>query len=249
MTGAQALRHNVSETYLALAGGIPDTHIVRSPAYWLCTSSFEHPIANLAVRLDLSPRDADELAHEARENPVLRIYVLPEDEPPHLRDMLRERNLADVHRLTGMVLEQAPTKAEEVARRAEGPALDRAIRFIIDNFFWSTPGGTRDRLVEAVRSAVGVPHEFYVIEDDAGVLSAATLTLTGEVAGLYNVCVRPAERGRGIGSKVVLQLASAVRRRGLHLVLQCEPSLAAWYGGLGFESVGEAGVFVAALRP
>jgi predicted N-acetyltransferase YhbS len=60
----------------------------------------------------------------------------------------------------------------------------------------------------------------------------------GSSVGLFNLCVRPELRRKGLGAKLVRAVQAAASATGKPVVLQCEPDLAPWYKTLGFEPVG-----------
>ena len=62
-------------------------------------------------------------------------------------------------------------------------------------------------------------------------------------AAVFDVCVLPSHRGRGIGRRVVRELVDALR--GQFIVLVCDESLRKLYGSIGFKPLREGDVAMA----
>jgi N-acetylglutamate synthase-like GNAT family acetyltransferase len=244
MSPVEALRQNVSETFIALALAVENTEVSRTPHYWLCRNSLHHPLANFAIHLDVTEESLGTLLQYARSYPHFRIYVLPGDSPGDLAARLVQRGLSMVSLLIGMHLNAPPVNPPPVARLARPDELPEVSEFIVQNFFWNSPEPFRYAIREALTKAQAVPHHFYVSTVEDQIVAAGTLTYTDGVAGLYNVCVHPRHRNRGLGSALVRQLSALATQEHRPLVLLCEPELRIWYQSLGFEEIGESRAFV-----
>ncbi len=235
MTTAEAIRLNVCETYLALGGLAPEAMVEKRPDRWQCLSPFCHPIANFAAHFDISDMGVAQIAAIAKGVPHFRAYVTPGDSPRNLGELLEARGLSAKYRLTGMEATVYATSAPTVLCRAlDGDSIRETARFMVDTFFWRSPESLRKPLVQLLKKSAANGHEFYFAGSDS-IEAAATLSITGGIAGLYNLCVRPDCRSKGIGSDMVRQLSNICLQRAHRLVLQCDGALAPWYGGLGFS--------------
>ncbi|MEJ5172044.1 MAG: GNAT family N-acetyltransferase, partial [Fimbriimonadales bacterium] len=77
-------------------------------------------------------------------------------------------------------------------------------------------------------------------------VGAVMLHRTPRALGLYNLCVAPWMRGRGLGACIVRQVQTDACRAGVPVVLQCRSELVPWYRRLGFRSVADLAVLVPA---
>lgn len=243
MNPVSALRMNASETFLALALAVKNTEVIRTPHYWVCTNPLNHPIANFAIHLDVTEEGLQQLLLRARRTQNFRIYVLPGDTPEGLKNLLIQQGLSLASSMVGMYLHTPPTAPPPVARLAFPDELPGVSAFIVQNFFWDSPKVVRQAFQSALVNARAVPHEFYVSAVGNQIVAVGTLTFSNGVAGLYNVCVHPHHRNRGLGSALVRQLSDIATQKNCPLVLLCEPELKVWYQSLGFEEIGESQAF------
>ncbi len=244
MNPVEALRQNVSETFLALATALEKTEVLRTPHYWVCSNPINHPLANFAIHLDVNEESLRELLSRAQKEQNFRIYVLPGDSPDDLVPRLTRQGLSTVSLLVGMYLRTPPANPPPVARLARPDELLEVCEFIVQNFFWHTPRTLRHVIRDALAKARDVPHHFYISTIENQIVAVGTLTFTEGTAGLYNVCVHPRHRNRGLGSALVRQLSALATQNHYPLVLLCEPDLRIWYQSLGFEVIGESRAFV-----
>lgn len=248
MTPAYALRKNVHHAFISLSKGARDCVVAEKNGYTLCTSSIQHPIANFAMKLDMNEDSIQELVDIAKKNPVLRVYTMTGDTPYNVEELLKTAGLMEVYRLDGLVLGPHSSVTPAPIQLATGQLRQAAVKFIIDSFFWSSPRGMRQSL-SAVLTSVAPDNEFYVWQDEHGVLAAATLVPTEECIGIYNLCVRNEDRGRGYGSHFTSALIGVIKSKGTQGVLQCAPALTAWYSKLGFHKVAEAAALASKTQP
>lgn len=248
MTGAEAVRFNAAKTFVDLARGAPNVNIVESDAYCIVTSSFDHPIANFAVRLDLAETDFRTIADIASQRRSFRVHHMTGDSPPDVLKRFEALGLYAPIWMAGMQLVKTPTEKHPLfGSPVPKQRLNAVIAFIIENFFWSSPPETRMKLISIAEAAAHTNQEFFAEFDEQGPIAAATLVATGPVAGIYNICVRQTHRGRGLGSALVRRVAVEAARRGQVVVLQAEPDLVPWYANLGFQRVGD--IVVMAWKP
>jgi predicted N-acetyltransferase YhbS len=93
------------------------------------------------------------------------------------------------------------------------------------------------------------PHTIWVVGDGRDPTAAVMLVEQPEAVGLFNLCVAPESRGKGLGADLVRAVQSAASRTGRTVVLQCDDELAGWYSNLDFERVGSIGAFTLAQAP
>lgn len=237
LTSAQAIRKSVCETYLTLARGAPNAKITVDENYWSCSSTFAHPIANFAGHFNLRDGQVKEIAAKAKMNANFRAYVIDGDSPDDLSMRFEEHGLVLRYELQGMeaALDGVAVEEEVLARVETTDELESTARFMVDTFFWRSPASIKNPLSRLLTASGSAGHEFYFAEDNRGIFAAATLAISGGVAGLYNLCIRPDRRLSGAGSACVRQLMSVASVRQLRLVLQCDVSLVPWYRRLGFS--------------
>lgn len=235
----EALRNNFAETMIGLARGAPKVRIFKRDGYWMSRSPFEHPIANFAVRLDVNRQEINTLVRMAKRNPFFRIYVMPRDNPAEIENEFESRGLVSSFRIVGMALEEPPRSVDMLARVAMREEREEIFRFIVEHFFWKSPRSIQTMLLRVMSRAKTPYHEMYVVRDRRGISAAGGLIVTGDTAGLYNICVRNDLRGKGLGSELVRQMSWLAASRGLKVVLQCEQDLENWYFSLGFATLGE----------
>lgn len=243
MTIGEAVRKNAICTYLALARHAPGSNIVRTPAYTLVSSLFDHPIAHFAADLDLDDASLEELVAIARKSGSFRIHVFPEDKPPDLSARLAQSGLSEIYSLVALEhrtrLDGRPTEA----KKADRQQLEDVVRFVISSFFWTSSVSTREALSEIMLAATEDWGEHYFVRMEGEIAAAATLIVTDNIAGIYNVCVKPDFRERGLGSMLISDLVAVSRSRGLQPTLQSDLELVSWYERLGFVPVSRINVF------
>jgi ribosomal protein S18 acetylase RimI-like enzyme len=236
VTRAEAVRNNVCQTYLDLGRCSPGSVLDVSPSRSVCRcAQFRHPIANFAARFDLTDEEVPAVASWARADQDFRIYVMTGDCPNDLRSRFEALGLAERYHLSGMVYRgPAADSTNLLSLASTTEEIGGTARFMVDTFFWRSPKSVRKPLVDVLIASASIGHEHYFWSDGLGPGVAATLTVYGDVAGLYNLCVRSDLRGRGLGASATMHIVAEAQQRGLDLVLQCDEGLVGWYRGLGF---------------
>lgn len=239
LTDVEALRENVGETYISLGRNAPGAKVAQTDSMWSCSSRFAHPIGNFAAHFRLSPRELGHVVSIAEAKPHFRAYVMDGDLPVNLGKQLEKAGLKPRYALVGMVAGMRTEPGHPVLERdLSKDRVEVTSKFVSDTFFWRSDRGTK-RSLATLLAASADTQEFYSLSDASGTVAAAALSITGGVAGLYNLCVRLDRRSAGIGSSAVSQMIRLAAQRKLRLVLQCEDSLASWYSALGFEKGAE----------
>jgi len=244
VTPAEAFRHCVSTTYIEIGSKAPRARVHSGQDYWICLSGVDHPIGNFAIRFNCEglPKKAVE---EAFRRPSFRLYTLTGDKPNNLQDRLVDIGLKRRYELTGMIVEPDSQSAEGMLSVATTPAEALEVaKFIAATFFWRSTRTVREQL--ATTMAASHPnHEFFSLRDQFGIMAAGTLTVDVEVIGLYNLCVRPDMRSKGVGTSIFRELGRLASARARHLVLMCDPDLVPWYSQRGCTDVGNLQAFSA----
>lgn len=240
MTDAELVRNNAAEAFITLASNAPHAKVERTDRYWCCTSQFDHPLANFAVRLDLDPSSIDMLSNIAKDRSSFRVHVMSPDRPQTALGAFEANGLTEMYRLTLMA--GAPDgELDAGVRQATASETDELIAFAVDNFFWTSPQSVRRKISQITGAAAKDPRNLsFIIEGSDGIDAIATLFFDSGTAGLYNVCVRRSLRGLGLGTRIVAHACRIAKGLADRIVLQCDPSLASWYESLGFSEVGES---------
>jgi len=235
----KSVRDNLAETYMALGTASPGVRESRTEERWMCRSDLKHPVGNFAARFHLTPEGIREISAIGRQDPWFRIYICDGDEPESLVDDFCALG-ADVRYelvVSAVDSEAMGAQAGPLSLVEEESRLEQALDLIIQSFFTPAETWVRRHMKRALHHSSQHGHEFWAAFDDRGATAAATLVSAAGVIGLYNLCVRSDLRNRGIGSEVVLQMIGEARSRGKTLMLQCEPTLARWYGRLGMVPI------------
>ena len=111
-----------------------------------------------------------------------------------------------------------------------------------NQFFGRRSPQFRRRLVDATANATEL--DLHGVRSNGQLLAALMLVEDPKILGLFNLCVKPLEQGRGIGSGVVAEAQRIAYESQRALALQCDESLVAWYEKLGFCKSGVVDVYV-----
>ncbi len=232
---------NLLQTYLRLGLATPGAIWEREEGFDLCLGDLDHPICNFAAGLNLDPWSARRLVTIAESRPSFNVYASPGDGPEYLDELLVRAGFCHAYRLVQLVAEPPEEDSFETMDECTVGDRDAISRFMVDQFFSQRPISFRTAIAEATARATGV--ELYFVRDRSRIVAALMLSQAGGMLGVYNLCVAPASRGRGIGSSVVRWALGEARRRGMMATMQCEPHLETWYGSLGFQRSGWLNVY------
>jgi GNAT superfamily N-acetyltransferase len=243
----RAASANLTETYLRLGLAVPQAAVSEEEAFLLCEGPFDHPICNFATRLRLDPWSARRLRDLAAVRRSFNVYVLPGDEPEHVRELLARAGFNPAYRLVQMIAENPdPGPAIEPTLAATPEEKLSTAMFMGHQFFTRQNDAFRRRVASATANAEGM--EIYQVEEKAQKVAAVMLCHTSGVLGVYNLCVASARRGRGIGTGVLNWTLALARETGRAVTLQCDARLEGWYSYWGFASTGMVDVYSLAKR-
>lgn len=227
---------NLVETYLRLGQAIPGTVLWETDAFIGCEGTFPYAAANFVVARKLDPWAARRLQEHAARCRSFYAYVLPGEQAVHHRELLSRAGFERAYRLAMMVAER-PLPGDFPLRTAETLA-DRLVvaEFMVNQFFTDQSPSFRQCLAAATARAEG-PSLHYIAEREQ-ILGAVMLSPGGSDWGVYNLCVAPSRRNRGIGGNILLGALALAQARGSLVTLQCSPSLEDWYKCRGFAAIG-----------
>jgi len=233
----RAASENLVRTYFHLGLATEQAQVVEDEGFRACVGMFEHPICNFAASLDLDPWSARRLRDLAADRPAFSVYALPGDRPAQLDEILVRAGFRPTYRLTQMVAETPdPGPGVEMVRAETHAARQRVARFMSSQFFTRQTDAFRANVSHATVEAAKL--ELYELEERGRTVAAAMICREGECTGLYNLCVAPRNRGKGIGRAVVDWALGLARTAGTPITLQCDGRLETWYASRGFRTTG-----------
>lgn len=236
-------RENLVHTYLRLGEKVPQAEVERRFGVTSCRSRLNLPFGNFALDIRTEEPDAclSYLGRLARETTSFRVFSLPDDEPPDFALRLERAGFRPSLRLAQMAADGREGAPAEEAGRAREP-LERwfVSQFMVRQFFWRSHRELQEQIVAVTAAS---EHELWYVGDVRHPIAAVMVTRTPGTLGLYNLCVAPEHRRRGIGGRLVELVRSAAAREGRVVALQCEPGLVPWYEMRGFCVMGKIGFY------
>jgi ribosomal protein S18 acetylase RimI-like enzyme len=235
-------------TYVGLASSVEGAEVIEREDWTLCLGPPEVKFCNFAAKFDIkSDGSFRELLQIARsrstpeEGCCVTFMVCGEDQPSDLAFRLALAGFGSRYELHHFVWspQWPPAPAEPALRLKEATLLRervKAAQFMAYQFFPHRSKRDREPMVEAT---VHSGHRLFYLQDLPGRLTGAMMiSSTNEANGLYNVCVRGGNRGRGIGRRLVRSAQELAKAEGRPLYLQCTDDLMSWYEQLGFTELG-----------
>ncbi len=242
MTAASwtAIGHeNVVETYSGLAASVVGVREAQLDGCRLFAHKTPLSLCNFAIDFRTTSEElgelADQLAQLNRERPHMRIFVVDGDQPAGIGRALTDCGLTKLGVLTQMVYSEQAGPSIELVLSSNEEERTRLAKFMVANFFWRREMVLRTTIVEATVSS---PHQLYGAWIGQELVGAVMLSETARSMGLYNLCVEPRRRKRGVGTRIVQACAQIADTRSKALVLQTEARLVPWYENNGFRSFG-----------
>ncbi|MCX7801171.1 MAG: GNAT family N-acetyltransferase [Fimbriimonadales bacterium] len=231
---------NLVETYLALALALEGTEVRRWRGGAAARNPAELPSTSFVISWSASAGWYDEARRQfGGWTPKLCYRVGPatgaEDElwQAQSLEMMESRGV-DPNEPFTLLEDTLPSQREAAAA------------FMAEAFFAGQPSERREAIERATARAVRC--RLYSLFESGRRIGAVMLHQTPSAMGLYNLCVAPPRRGRGLGAAIVRQVQSDACRAGLPVVLQCREELAPWYRRLGFRTVCRLDVLVPCER-
>lgn len=239
-------RSNAISTYVGLALAVNGTTVSDEHGFTLCQGPREISFCNFAAGFDIASEQEAELVVEhlvarTRDVPATTTFVMTGDRPGDLGQRLVDAGFESHHTLHQMVDHSASAVSGTELEEAVQPA-DRLLvtRFMAEQFFWRAGQGLREQIAQATAATT---HRLYWAGTRHSPSVAVMLVESEGAIGLYNLCVRPEDRGAGWGSEAVRFAQRLAAARSSALCLQCDSALKEWYSRHGFDPVGEARAF------
>jgi len=236
----EAAAENLERTYASVGGAIPEAQIEQWPGMLVCVSGLPHPVANFAVVRSADPRTARQLRLLAQSRRVFNAYVLPGTDQAATARALQAAGWKAGGGLSllegGAPIGLPPAEFEpktrtddrlSVARQMGRMFFSRLADPVRETIAQATAGSMAELLAEAGKEPRGF----------------ALVSRIGSTFGIYSLCVRPDQRGQGIGSSMLEALLRTGKEEGRTAVLQCEAALVNWYERWGFRSLGRLNIF------
>ncbi len=233
-------RTNIVDTYTKLAQVMPGVTVRDFGHHLRAESKLDMVMGNFAIRFDASSENLteclDDLELAARRHRTFRIFLLDGDRPSSLRFLLEGRGFLhqdQMHQLACLTDGENPPEMLEATAPDERTAISQ---FMVRCFFLRRDPGLR-RVV--TRATADSGHRLFYLGSLQDPLGAVMLTESPGSVGLYNLCVSPPHRERGLGGQILRFARHFAFRSGSPILLQCHPSLTIWYAKQGFFGFGD----------
>ena len=233
---------NLVTTYLALGKAVPKTRHYSSSGFDALLGEFPHPICNFGIsNFWTEPAVRNILGIHGLAQPF-NLYVLPGERPFHL--FLPWDDLMFQHTYSLKCMRMDPVLAPPAANMEEALECDgrsRIADFMSRLFFTYQSATARRGVAEA--TVRGENLRLFGLTQDEKLVGTVMISQTEGCLGLYNLCVEPSLRGKGIGTSIVNWVLARAATQGLSVTLQCDPKLEKWYEHLGFATYGSLEVY------
>ncbi|MCW5940020.1 MAG: GNAT family N-acetyltransferase [Fimbriimonadaceae bacterium] len=241
MTVRQSLgRENVLATYGELARHVPGTALGEFRGCLVARGELPVSFSNFVAGFDWPAERADawidELLAVVVKQPVLWLFVDSDDMPADLESRLRDRGATVRQTLVHMVSTGDALDADALDEMSGHAERVRVAELMTEEFFGSSSLPIKRAVAVATADS---SHDLLARSEEGELVGAVMVSRTTRTLGIYNLCVRPDWRGRGIGSSMVRAVLSLARSERRQVVLQCERRLVPWYFNLGFKECGD----------
>ncbi|HXH61196.1 MAG TPA: GNAT family N-acetyltransferase [Fimbriimonadaceae bacterium] len=243
----QRVRANALATYLGLVEPVEGAVVSRPYGFTLVRGPGIFSFCNFAAGFDVAGEELEEVVGVLQQNasqcPNFYVFSMSGDSPPGLGQALAEGGFESRQSLQSMSW-SGPAPDPDIVLTAPQGNEERlkAAQFMAQQFFWQMPEEAREAIAMATAAS---RHQILTVGPPSEPMAAVMLVQSEGTLGLFNLCVRPDLRGRGIGSRAVRGVQRQAVDAGSALVLHCGAHLVQWYRGLGFEGVGVVSTFVA----
>ncbi len=242
---ALLVRENALATYLGLVASVKGAVVSKPTGFTLVRGPGHFSFCNFAAGFQLDESTLDGavslLQEQAEECFGFYVFAMSGDTPVDLDETLARRGFECRQELVGMASGAAPHPPDIDARAVTDHMERRQVAsFMAKQFFWRMPREAREAIA-ASTAASG--HSIWAVGEPEDPDAAVMLVEQPRAVGLFNLCVRPEIRQKGLGTELVRAVQAAAGNLSKHVVLQCEPELAPWYERLGFEAVGTVEAF------
>lgn len=244
---AHAAHENLIHTYLGLGAAITGARPGRAEGVHWCSAPVSLGYCNFAIVEDgLADhvRDAalSRVQPMAMLNPVFRVFGLTSGSTASQREAFRLAGFSRRHTMVQMAWHGRAPDVDLRLREAGRAVAERrdVARYMVSQFFARQERDVRQSIVDATTNS---PHRLFAFGAPDDVQAAVMLSESPNAIGLYNLCVTPAHRSRGLGRKIVAAVQRLAAESSRAVVLQCEPALEPWYKRCEFARCGLADVY------
>jgi ribosomal protein S18 acetylase RimI-like enzyme len=200
------------------------------PNFVICHGQWSHPISNFAICITPDAHDVAQIARHAAQREFFHLYAV-DGSPKH--DILEQVGFNLNHRLHHLSRAKAayhefPNENSLFQPTADVDRKD-AVSLMIKCFFQRYSLNQR-RLIQSALVASEIP--VVGIYDGTSLVATAFANLIDSEAGVYNLCVEPESRRRGLGK----QLINFIARHEYcdRVTLQSDSHTQNWYKSQGF---------------
>lgn len=233
------VRDNALATYLGLVSAVNGSQVSTEHGFTLVRGPGPFSFCNFAAGFNLDPLRVQEtvamLKQQSDECGSFYVFSISGDTPDNLEQQLVSHGFEVRQRLTSMATQDVIGERGTARLITDHAERVSVATFMARQFFWSMPNEARSAIAAAT-AACG--HTLWCVGSPADPEAAVMLVERGGAVGLFNLCVKPDLRGKGIGRGLVGAVLAAAKAQGLPVVLQCGDELVGWYSSLGFEPVG-----------
>lgn len=243
LTIEKASLQNLVDTYMALGRASGKGEQIVGSGIHGYASSFPHPISNFAIAGDITPSIAADLKRIGETRSAFHVYLYDEVVGRQARASLRKQGFRNTHVLQVMSAPPVVPPGGLPLERAETEHSREVVaKFMMSQFPSSYPEWIRDEVCKATSAAEGL--DLYSMKEENEIIAAMMLRRNESCVGLYNLCVRAEQRGRGIGRLLVTMAKRYASNLRVPLILQCDRSLISWYQSSGFVKTGKIEVYL-----
>jgi predicted GNAT family acetyltransferase len=243
VTVERASLQNLTDTYMALGRASGKGEEIVGSGIHGYASSFPHPISNFAIANDVTPNIAADLKRIAETRSAFHVYLYSEVAGRLAKTHLRKQGFRNTHVLQVMSTAPiVPPGGLPIDRAESDERRDGVSQFMLSQFPSTYPDWIRDEVRHATAAAEGL--DLYSMAENGEIVAAMMLRRNDSCIGLYNLCVKAEERGRGLGRLLVTMAKRYASNLRVPLILQCDRSLVSWYQALGFVKTGKIEVYL-----
>ncbi len=227
---------NMTCTYSRLAAATPGSEPLLNRPFTGYSGPFPHAVGNFVALTGVTYDIVAELRELTLSNPHLLIYA-PFPAASTEVEQLRRANFEVVTSYILMVSLGAESKAtESIGQAVTIGERHKAVEFMADQSFTKSSRSTKEQMI----ASTTLSHEtdLHTVSLDREIIAACMISRSPMCVGLYNLCVKSANRNRGIGTSMTRFALDIAKREGAVLTLQCSRAVAPFYHRLGMQSVG-----------
>lgn len=240
----ELISKNILTTYLRVGLSVAGAQELESKCCRICLGPIDHPVCNFGIGLSGGTGPLEDLLGVATMRPHFNVYLLPNEEGAELYQLLRSLGFRGFQQLVCLTGSSIQGEGAPMAEQLQETGRRETSRFMVSQFMARAPLKHRNCVIDAISSAKDL--HLYRLASGRRTVGAVMVSETEQAIGLYNLCVAPSARGKGVGTSILKWASGYARSLGKHLTLQCEPPLQPWYEELGFQPIGNLRVLALA---